>query len=194
MGLLKTYCDYVKDLTDDTVLLHKAYHDTQYGFPLKDDNELLGRFILEINQAGLNWTMILKKQDNFRRAYDNFDVETIARYKDRDINRLLADAGIIRNNLKIRAAIHNANVIRGLQADHGSFKNWLDNQVCDGLGEWTKLFKKTFTFTGGEIVNEFLMSTGYLPNAHAETCPVYKKILRQKPKWAQKKLHERTPY
>ncbi|HLP17158.1 MAG TPA: DNA-3-methyladenine glycosylase I, partial [Bacteroidota bacterium] len=159
----------------------------QYGFPLLDDNELLGRLILEINQAGLNWTIMLKKQKNFRLAYDNFDVEKIARYKERDINRLLADAGIIRNNLKIRAAIHNANVIQGLQKEHGSFKHWLDAQTCGDLGEWTKLFKKTFKFTGGEIVNEFLMSTGYLPNAHAETCPVYKKILKQKPKWAQPK-------
>jgi DNA-3-methyladenine glycosylase I len=185
MGQLKTYCDYVNESDDETMLLHKEYHDTQYGFPLKDDNELFGRLILEINQAGLNWTMMLKKQSNFRSAYDNFDVEKVAAYSSADIERLLSDAGIIRNNLKIRAAVHNANVIRDLQAQHGSFKNWLDQQPCRDLAEWTKIFKKTFTFTGGEIVNEFLMSTGYLPNAHVETCPVYKKILRQKPKWAE---------
>lgn len=184
MGQLKTYCDYVKDAADETMLLHKAYHDTQYGFPLKDDNELLGRLILEINQAGLNWTIMLKKQDNFRLAYDQFDVAAIAAYTERDIDRLLGDAGIIRNNLKIRAAIHNAKVIRSLQQEHGSFKRWLDRQPCMDLPEWTKLFKKTFTFTGGEIVNEFLMSTGYLPNAHAESCPIYHKILRQHPRWA----------
>lgn len=186
MGLLKTYCDYVKDRSDENGLLHKAYHDTQYGFPLADDNELLGRLILEINQAGLNWTMILKKQEHFRKAYDNFDVERIAAYTERDIDRLLADAGIIRNRLKIRAAIRNAQVVRTLQQEHGSFRRWLDMQTCADLAEWTKLFKKTFTFTGGEIVNEFLMSTGYLPHAHAESCPVYATILEHKPRWAER--------
>jgi DNA-3-methyladenine glycosylase I len=112
-------------------------------------------------------------------------VDRVAAYTSADIDRLLADAGIIRNNLKIRAAVHNANVIRELQAQHGSFKNWLDLQPCRDLAEWTKIFKTTFTFTGGEIVNEFLMSTGYLPNAHVQTCPVYKEILMQKPKWAE---------
>jgi DNA-3-methyladenine glycosylase I len=185
-----TYCDYIKSGTDDNLPFHKTYHDTQYGYPLEDDNELLGRLILEINQAGLNWTIILKKQDNFRKAYHNFNVDRIAKYSEKDIERLLADAGIIRNRLKIRAAVHNAKVIRELRKSHGSFKKWLDVQTCADKDEWTKLFKKTFTFTGGEIVNEFLMSTGYLPNAHAEDCPVYKKILKLKPKWAKVKKHK----
>ena len=181
-----TYCDYIQTGTDENILFHKEYHDTQYGFPLDDDNELLGRLILEINQAGLNWTIILKKQENFRMAYHNFNVDRIAKYSEKDIERLLGNAGIIRNRLKIRAAVHNAQVIQELRASHGSFKQWLDVQVCVTKEEWTKLFKKTFKFTGGEIVNEFLMSTGYLPNAHAETCPIYKKILKQKPMWTKK--------
>jgi len=187
MGLLMTYCDYVQTGTDDNLPLHKAYHDTQYGFPLDSDDELLGRLILEINQAGLSWTLMLKKQDNFRRAYNNFSVDRIAKYGEKDVERLLGDAGIIRNRLKIRAAITNAKKIVELRASHGSFKHWLDEQSCATKEEWTKLFKKTFTFTGGEIVNEFLMSTGYLPHAHAETCPVYKRILKAKPRWARKK-------
>ncbi len=182
-----TYCDYVKTGSDENIAFHKAYHDTQYGFPLEDDNELLGRLILEINQAGLNWTIILKKQENFRTAYHDFNVDRIAEYSEEDFERLLGNAGIIRNKLKIRAAVHNAKVIRELRASHGSFKLWLDAQTCADKNEWTKLFKKTFTFTGGEIVNEFLMSTGYLPHAHADTCPIYKKILKQKPHWAKKK-------
>jgi len=182
-----TYCDYIQNGTDDNIAFHKDYHDTQYGFPLDDDNELLGRLILEINQAGLNWTIILKKQENFRKAYHNFNVDKIAKYAEKDIERLLGNAGIIRNRLKINAAITNARVIRELRKTDGSFKHWLDTQTCADKDEWTKLFKKTFAFTGGEIVNEFLMSTGYLPNAHAETCPIYKKILKQKPKWAETK-------
>ena len=91
------------------------------------------------------------------------------------------DAGIIRNRLKIKAAIHNAKVILKLQEEHGTFKNWLDFHHPKSKVEWTKLFKKTFVFTGGEIVNEFLMSIGYLEGAHQENCPIYKQIKKAKP-------------
>ena len=94
---------------------------------------------------------------------------------------MLNDAGIIRNRLKVDAAIHNAKVIRTLQKEHGSFRNWLDKNHPMSKPEWTKLFKKTFKFTGGEIVNEFLLSTGYLPGAHTEDCPIYKKVVKSKP-------------
>jgi DNA-3-methyladenine glycosylase I len=164
--------------------LHRIYHDTAYGFPIADDNELFGRLILEINQAGLSWNTILVKKDNFRKAYDQFDIATIAEYGDTDIARLLADAGIIRNKLKVNAAIHNAQVIRQLQEEHGSFKSWLELQHPLSKEDWTKLFKKTFKFTGGEIVNEFLMSTGFLAGSHEEGCPVYQKVLDAKPRWA----------
>ena len=97
--------------------------------------------------------------------------------------RLLEDAGIIRNRLKINAAITNAQVILNLQAQHGSFKNWLDLHQSYTKAEWVKLFKKTFKFTGGEIVNEFLMSIGYLPGAHSPDCKVYKQVLKTKPVW-----------
>lgn len=177
----KSYCESVSHLEASNV--HRIYHDTQYGFPLESDNELFGRLILEINQAGLSWTTILNKQENFRKAYSNFDIKKIATYNQNDKERLLNNAGIIRNRLKINAAIHNANIIIELQKQYGSFKNWLDHLHPKTKQEWVKLFKKTFKFTGGEITNEFLMSTGYLTGAHEPSCPIYNNIINQNPKW-----------
>ena len=164
--------------------LHKNYHDNHYGFPIQNDNELFGRLILEINQAGLSWETILKKENSFRKAYSRFNIKTVAAYTEKDFDRLMADQGIIRNRLKINAAIENARTILLLQKEFGSFEKWLEYNHPKKKDEWVKLFKKTFRFTGGEIVNEFLMSIGYLPGAHAEDCPVYKKILKLKPMWA----------
>lgn len=163
--------------------LHKNYHDNYYGFPIHDDNELFGRLILEINQAGLSWETVLKKEDSFRKAYDNFNIQQIAAYTEKDRERLLSDPGIIRNKLKVNAAIENAKTIIELQKKFGSFEKWLEHHHPMTLQEWMKLFKKTFKFTGGEIVNEFLMSTGYLKGAHHESCPIHSKVLEQKPLW-----------
>ncbi|HRE53013.1 MAG TPA: DNA-3-methyladenine glycosylase I [Flavitalea sp.] len=182
-----SYCSYIKLMSGDKKKLHKNYHDNHYGYPIHDDNELFGRLIMEINQAGLSWETILKKEQSFRKAYDNFNIKKIAAYKDADRERLLADAGIIRNRLKINAAIENAKTILALQKTFGSFEKWLESSHPKTKDEWVKLFKKTFRFTGGEIVNEFLMSIGYLPGAHAESCPIHKKILRQKPMWSKTK-------
>jgi DNA-3-methyladenine glycosylase I len=169
-----SYCEAVSRMEKDNV--HVIYHNTAYGFPIEDDNELFGRLILEINQAGLSWTTILIKQENFRNAYSSFNIEEIAAYTDVEKERLLNDAGIIRNRLKIGAAIHNAKVVIALKETHGTFKKWLDMHAHFNKQEWVKLFKKTFKFTGGEIVNEFLMSTGYLPGAHVESCEVFNKL------------------
>jgi DNA-3-methyladenine glycosylase I len=174
-------------MTGDRKQLHKAYHDKLYGFPIHDDNELFCRLVLEINQAGLSWETILKKEATFRKAYSNFNIKKVAAYKAADVNRLLQDAGIIRNKLKVNAAIENAKAILALQKEHGSFKNWITLHHPKTKEEWVKLFKKTFRFTGGEIVNEFLMSIGYLPGAHSEDCVIYKKVLKEKPMWASKK-------
>lgn len=182
-----SYCQYINLMKPEEQSVHKEYHDNQYGFPIHDDNELFCRLILEINQAGLSWTTILKKQETFRKAYHNFDIKKISRYKDKDVKRLLNDAGIIRNRLKVNAAIENAKTILSLQKKSGSFKNWLDSHQPKSREEWTKLFKHTFRFTGGEIVNEFLVSTGYLPGAHIESCPIFKKAIKAKPAW--KKVH-----
>lgn len=178
---MTSYCDYCNSHPEDTH--NKNYHDLEYGFPLEVDNLLFERLMLEINQAGLSWITILKKKENFRRAYDGFDVETVAGYKAKDRARLLADAGIIRNRLKVNAAIENARCIQVLQADYGSFKKWLDSNHPQDLDAWAKLFKKTFLFTGGEIVREFLISTGYLPGAHDADCPIFTVVKRKKPPW-----------
>ncbi|SDG00681.1 DNA-3-methyladenine glycosylase I [Dyadobacter soli] len=173
-----SYCTYVNNNPSEQAdyLLHKHYHDNHYGFPIEDDDELFGRLLLEINQAGLSWTLMLRKQDSFRAAYDNFSIEKVAAYDEADRERLLADAGIVRNHLKVNAAIVNAQKILELKQEYGSFKGWIDAHHPLTKEQWIKLFKKTFKFTGGEIVNEFLMSTGYLPGAHDADCPVYRTI------------------
>lgn len=181
-----SYCSFVYKNTEPENALHRLYHDTQYGFPLHSDNELFGRLLLEIFQAGLNWGLILKKQKNFEEAFTNFDISRVAAYDEKKFQELMQNAGIVRNRLKIAAAIHNAQVILKLQEEHGSFKDWLDTLPATTLPEYTKIFKKTFKFTGGEIVNEFLMSTGYLPGAHVPECPLYKTVLKHKPHWAER--------
>lgn len=177
----KSYCEAVRQLDESNV--HRVYHDSLYGFPIEDDNELFERLVLEINQAGLSWNTILLKQQNFKNAFHQFDVKTIALYDEEEIKRLLNDAGIIRNRLKIDAAIHNAKVILQLQKEFGSFKKWLDMHHPKTKQEWVKLFKQTFKFTGGEIVNEFLMSTGYFPGAHIESCSYYEAVIKANPAW-----------
>ncbi len=179
-----TYCDAVSTMDKSNV--HKIYHDTAYGFPIDNDDELFGRLILEINQAGLSWSTILNKQESFRKAYKNFNIKKVAAFKEKDFERLLNDAGIIRNRLKINAAIENAKTLLNIQKEFGSFKKWIDHHHPKTKDEWVKIFKNTFRFTGGEIVNEFLMSTGYLAGAHIESCPVYKKIVKTKPAFLKK--------
>lgn len=182
-----SYCSAIETMqAGEKKDLHKNYHDHYYGFPIHNDDELFGRLILEINQAGLSWETILKKEASFRKAYSNFNIKKIAAYTESDRERLLSDAGIIRNKLKVNAAIENAKTILALQKEFGSFKKWLEHHHPKTKEEWVKLFKKTFRFTGGEIVNEFLMSIGYLRGAHDEDCPVHKQILIEKPMWANK--------
>jgi DNA-3-methyladenine glycosylase I len=186
------YCDFAAGHE-----WHGPYHDTEYGFPLTGDAELFERLILEINQAGLSWLTILKKREAFRAAYRGFDPAVVARFGARDVKRLMADAGIVRNRLKIEAAIANARTVLELRLRHGSFAGWLDASLgamahgrkgarrLPTRAEWVPLFKKTFRFTGGEIVGEFLLSTGYLPGAHKPQCPVYRRILAVNPPWRQ---------
>ncbi len=171
-----SYCDFAPGHP-----LHGPYHDHEYGFAQRDESVLFERLLLEINQAGLSWETILRKRDGFRRAYDGFDVDKVADYGESDRARLLADAGIIRNRLKVDAAIHNARVIRGLRDTHGGFAQWLDAHAREGgkprdKASWVKLFKRTFRFTGGEITGEFLMSLDYLPGAHRADCPAFESI------------------
>jgi DNA-3-methyladenine glycosylase I len=162
---------------------HGPYHDHEYGFPIRDDDALFERLVLEINQAGLSWLTILKKREGFRRAYSQFRVSEVAGYGDEDRARLLGDSRVIRNRLKVEAAISNATTILGLSAEYGSFSAWLEHHHPLPKADWVRLFKKTFRFTGGEITGEFLLSTGYLPGAHVPECPVYGQIVAMTPPW-----------
>jgi DNA-3-methyladenine glycosylase I len=178
-----SYCALVQSLPADHV--HRRYHDNEYGFPIRDEAELFARLTLEINQAGLSWLTILRKQEAFVRAFDQFVVDTVAAYDEGDVTRLLGDAGIVRNERKIRAVIENARRIQFLRASHGGFANWLHAHHPRSKPDWVKLFKKNFVFVGGEIVGEFLMSIGYLPGAHEPTCPIDPIVRAQQPPWLQ---------
>lgn len=158
--------------------LHQRYHDARYGFPVEDDHELFGRLLMEINQAGLSWEIILRKEEGFRRAYANFDIAKVASFNETDRERLLADPGIVRNRLKINAAIANAQTILRLQQTHGSFATWIHAHHPQSKKEWVTLFKKHFKFVGGEIVGEFLMSIGILPGAHDADCPIAQQLTK----------------
>lgn len=175
---MNTYCEFA---TNDP--LHQPYHDYEYGFPVSDDAVLFERLVLEINQAGLSWALMLRKREAFQKAYEGFDLERVAAYGEAERSRLLNDAGIIRNRLKVEAAIENARRLLKVREQYGSFAAWLDQHHPLTKDEWVKLFRKNFKFTGGEIVNEFLMSTGYLPGAHTESCPIYSKIVAAHPRW-----------
>jgi DNA-3-methyladenine glycosylase I len=163
---------------------HGDYHGTEYGFPSQDDAVLFERLVLEINQAGLSWLTVLKKREAFRAAFAGYDIDKVAAFTARDVKRLLADPGIIRNRLKIEAVIENAKRLQGIRASHGSFAAWLDAHHPRSKERWVKLFRDTFRFTGGEIVNEFLMSLGYLKGAHVPSCPVHGEIAKLAPPWA----------
>ena len=162
---------------------HGPYHDIEHGFPLEDDAALLERFALEINQAGLSWLLMLKKRDAFRKAFRGFDIDCVSRFNAKDEARLLADVGIVRNKLKVRAVIENARRIKALRKTYGSFAAWIAANHPRTKAEWVKVFRKEFVFTGGEIVGEFLMSIGYLPGAHQADCPVHRKLMKIKPPW-----------
>jgi DNA-3-methyladenine glycosylase I len=163
--------------------VHGDYHDKEYGFPVTDERVLFERLALEIMQAGLSWEIVLKKRKALNRAFHRFSVNKVAAYGARDVKRLLADAGIIRNQLKIEAIITNAQRVKDMRSSHGGFARWIAAHHPRSKPEWVKLFRTEFKFTGGEIVGEFLMSIGYLPGAHRENCKTHKAILKQKPAW-----------
>lgn len=170
------YCAYVATIIDSDDV-DKIYHDTQYGVRIEDDNELFGRLIMEINQAGLSWRTILVKEKGFRKAYNGFTIKKVAKYSEEDFSRLMNDASIIRNRLKINAAIYNAQQLLVIQKEYGSFGKWIDlkaGELSVDKKAWVKEFKKHFKFVGGEIVGEFLMSIGILPGSHGRECRCYK--------------------
>jgi DNA-3-methyladenine glycosylase I len=175
---MTSYCDFA--IGNE---LHGPYHDCVHGFPTDSEPDLFERLLLEINQAGLSWDLMLKKREGFRTAYSDFVVDEVAAYGEEDRARLLDDPGIIRNRLKVNAGIENARTILAMRDSHGGFAAWLSANHPLRKPDWVKLFKKTFKFTGGEITGEFLMSVGYLPFSHREDCPVFKQIALLNPPW-----------
>jgi len=165
------YCAYSKDKP-----IHARYHDTEHGFPVTSERVLFERLAMEIMQAGLSWTIVLKKRKALNKAFDRFSVMKVAAYKERDIKRLLSDAGIIRNRRKIEAIIENANRLLQIRRTHKNFARWLAAHHPRSKAAWVKLFRATFVFMGEEIVNEFLMGINLLPGAHRKDCPVYAAI------------------
>lgn len=172
--------------TDD--LLYQAYHDNEWGEPLFDDQKLFEMLILEGAQAGLSWITILKRRQNYRVAFDHFDVEKVARYGEKDKERLVNDAGIIRNKLKINAAIKNAQVFIKIQQEFGSFSNYLWRYVNHKpqINHFTQLAevpaqtalsqliskdlkKRGMSFVGPTIIYAFLQAVGVV-NDHTLDC------------------------
>ncbi|MBF0306556.1 MAG: DNA-3-methyladenine glycosylase I [Alphaproteobacteria bacterium] len=166
--------------------VHGPYHDLEYGFPLDGDAALFERLTLEVFQAGLSWLIVLKKRPAFVEAFHGFDPAVVAGWGEPEIARLMGDAGIIRNRLKILATIENARRLLALVEAHGSFAAWIESHHPRPREDWIKLFRATFKFMGGEVVGEFLTSIGYLPGAHRDDCPVAARIAALAPPWTKK--------
>ncbi len=176
--------------------LYLAYHDLEWGVPLHDDRGLFEFLVLETFQAGLSWLTILKKRDNFHRAFAGFDPQRVVRFDERDRRRLLADAGIVRNRLKVDAAIANARVFLEVQAAHGSFDRWIWS-FTDGrpvVNRWRELREVPaqtplaatisremrrlgFRFAGPVVVYSHMQATGMV-NDHLVSCYRHAEIRR----------------
>ena len=173
------YCEKASSLPLND--LDRIYHDTVYGFPTSSDDKLFERLVMEIQQAGLSWTTILRKQAGLKEVFAEFSLQAVASFSDQKIKRILKDPRTIRNRRKTYAIRENAKRISILQDTFGSFKQWLDLHHQATPEEWVRLFSNTFTFTGPIITKEFLMSTNYLPGAHSPDCPIA--INLQTSKW-----------
>lgn len=174
--------------------LYINYHDQEWGVPVDDDQRLFEFLVLEGAQAGLSWITILKKRENYRQAFHNFDIDRIANYKEIDISRLLANPGIVRNRLKIESAVKNAQGVLDIQGEVGSFSSFLWRYV-DGVpiqNEWTSmeeipakttisqimsvdLKKRGFNFVGPTICYAFMQAVGMV-NDHTTNCFRYQQI------------------
>lgn len=176
--------------------LYRDYHDREWGVPLHDDRALFEFLILEGAQAGLSWSTILNKRENYRKAYDGFDPETVARYTERSVARLLNDAGIVRNRLKIRASIENARAFLKARDEFGSFDAYIwrfvDGQpiqnrwkalseipartpLSDTIGKDLK--QRGFKFVGSTIVYAHMQATGMV-NDHVVSCFRHREVAR----------------
>ncbi|MBU5625337.1 DNA-3-methyladenine glycosylase I [Oscillibacter sp. MSJ-2] len=161
------------------------YHDREWGVPSHDDHRLFELLILESFQAGLSWECVLNKRESFRRAFDRFDLSRVCGYEEADVQRLLSDSSIIRNQLKIRASITNARVFRSIQLEYGSFSNYIwhftEGRVLHETGKASStlsdrisadLRKRGMKFVGTTIVYSYLQAMGVI-NSHDEGCFLY---------------------
>ncbi len=174
--------------------LYEAYHDEEWGVPVKDDATLFEFLILETFQAGLSWITILRKRENFRTAFDNFDYQKIANYDQSKIEELLKDAGIIRNKLKIRATVSNAKTFMDIQNEFGSFSNYIwafvdhtpiknafedyrtapaHTPLSDNISKDLK--KRGFKFVGSTVIYAHMQATGMV-NDHQVNCFRYEEV------------------
>lgn len=167
--------------------VYVKYHDEEWGNPVYDDRKLYELLILECFQAGLSWECILNKRENFRAAFDGFDIDKVVAYDDAKKQELLNDPGIIRNRLKIKAAVNNSVVFKAIQKECGSFSNYIwsftgNRVVMEEFTERTTsplsdsismdLKKRGMTFVGSTIIYSFLQSMGVI-NAHSRDCMCY---------------------
>jgi DNA-3-methyladenine glycosylase I len=174
--------------------LYNKYHDEEWGVPVHDDQVLFEFLVLEGAQAGLSWSTILNKRENYRKAFDHFDARKVARYDERRIERLLADNGIVRNRLKIAAAIQNANSFLKVQKEFGSFDDYIwqfpdkrstkvrrrgwetiPARTAESDAMSKDLLKRGFKFVGSTICYAFMQATGMV-NDHEFDCFRYKEI------------------
>jgi len=184
----------MKRCTWPTNELAISYHDEEWGKPLHDDDKLFEFLILEGAQAGLSWDTILRKRENYRKAFDGFDVNKVARYSDKKVERLLQDEGIIRNRLKIASAISNAQAFLAVQNEFGSFDKYIwsfvdgkpivnrlkessqvqaKTEISDAISKDLK--KRGFNFVGSTIMYAFMQATGMV-NDHLMSCFRYKEV------------------
>lgn len=193
----------------ETDALNIAYHDNEWGVPVHDDRLLFEFLILEGAQAGLSWLTILKKRQNYRKAFHGFDCERVARYTGEDVARLLSDSGIVRNRLKIESAIKNARCVLAIQEEYGSLDAYLWRYV-DGVPKqnaWRSiselpattdlsdvmskdLKKRGFNFVGSTICYAFMQAVGIV-NDHATDCFRYREIKKLKLRLPNKTYHRR---
>lgn len=167
------------DLKDS---IYVRYHDEEWGVPVHDDRKLFEMLILESFQAGLSWKCILDKRDAFRRAFDSFELEKVCGYGEEELDRLQQDPGIVRNKLKIRAAVNNARIFRAIQQEWGSFDRYLwhwtegkiiyeTGKVSSGLSDAVSkdLKRRGMKFVGTVIIYSYLQAVGVI-DSHEETC------------------------
>lgn len=168
--------------------LYVKYHDEEWGKPNFDDKYLLEMLILETFQAGLSWECILNKREDFKKAYDNFDIDKICKYDNLKIQELLSNEKIIRNKLKINASINNSKVFKNIQNKYGTFYNYLkmftDNNVIYEINKTTSklsdeisadLKKRGMTFVGSTTIYSYLQAIGII-YSHDKECFMYKEI------------------